>query len=541
MKQIYITTNRRPKGGDRGKQAIAIPVILGGESIAVTQAPTEAQAQAGQKLAREKLGATLGSTCLVEPTASRPVIFFGICRPKNQDWRVWDRNSRIQLARGFAYAVREARAEGFTSIELQLPDTVELNEEALARMAVSANYQFEGGVYGQVVVEGSDALPAKGKKGPKPLQKIHFPPRCDLKKLRRGEIIGNARNEARSLMNRSLADLSTTRMAAHMEAFANSQDSVTADIWDAARLDKEGFDLTLAVGAGSNQDVNPTMAVILEYNGDPDTDECVGLVGKGVMHDDGGSSHKPKGGKGMQRDMGGLATVFAAFMAAVRLKLKKNIKLMVFLVQNAIGPDATRVDTSIFSRILGTTIFIGNTDAEGRLGLVECVAYALKNWKMILGIDTATLTGMAAAVALGFDAMVWGNIGHLGYFVSRQVGLLCGDMIALAETNYGVYDDLKKGAGIWGGIGNVGVKKVGGISAAGHSQGFEFVVSPLADNQGDGELQPWLHFDLSGADQSADDGQLAKGADSPCIATLVMLCEHADSYVRLAQIDPWAA
>ncbi len=48
----------------------------------------------------------------------------------------------------------------------------------------------------------------------------------------------------------------------------------------------------------------------------------------------------------------------------------------------------------------GKTIEIGNTDAEGRLILVDAISYAVKSYKPQLLIDLATLTG-ACVVALG--------------------------------------------------------------------------------------------------------------------------------------------
>jgi leucyl aminopeptidase len=48
----------------------------------------------------------------------------------------------------------------------------------------------------------------------------------------------------------------------------------------------------------------------------------------------------------------------------------------------------------------GKTIEIGNTDAEGRLILIDAMAYALKKYKPQMLIDLATLTG-ACVVALG--------------------------------------------------------------------------------------------------------------------------------------------
>jgi len=50
----------------------------------------------------------------------------------------------------------------------------------------------------------------------------------------------------------------------------------------------------------------------------------------------------------------------------------------------------------------GKTVFVGNTDAEGRLVLADAISYVCRNYKPKRIIDLATLTG-ACIVALGYD------------------------------------------------------------------------------------------------------------------------------------------
>ena len=67
--------------------------------------------------------------------------------------------------------------------------------------------------------------------------------------------------------------------------------------------------------------------------------------------------------------------------------------------ENSIGGNAYRPG-DIIGTMQGKTIEVLNTDAEGRLTLVDAVHYTINNEKATKIVDIATLTG-AALVALG--------------------------------------------------------------------------------------------------------------------------------------------
>ena len=69
------------------------------------------------------------------------------------------------------------------------------------------------------------------------------------------------------------------------------------------------------------------------------------------------------------------------------------------IVENMVSGDATRPG-DIVKSYAGKTVEIGNTDAEGRLILIDAMAYANKKYKPDTMVDLATLTG-ACMVALG--------------------------------------------------------------------------------------------------------------------------------------------
>jgi leucyl aminopeptidase len=69
------------------------------------------------------------------------------------------------------------------------------------------------------------------------------------------------------------------------------------------------------------------------------------------------------------------------------------------LVENMPSGSATRPG-DIVKSFSGKTVEIGNTDAEGRLILVDAMAHAIKKYKPDTLIDLATLTG-ACIIGLG--------------------------------------------------------------------------------------------------------------------------------------------
>jgi len=167
-------------------------------------------------------------------------------------------------------------------------------------------------------------------------------------------------------------------------------------VMDEDRLQAEGFGAMLAVGSGSRG--RPQM-VILRYKS-PNARRTVALVGKGVTFDAGGLNLKPTGSmEDMKVDMSGAAAVAATLLTAARLKPKINVVGVMPLVENMPSGSAYRPG-DVLHTYDGKTVEIGNTDAEGRLILIDAMAYTVKHYKPNFMIDMATLTG-ACVVALG--------------------------------------------------------------------------------------------------------------------------------------------
>ena len=127
----------------------------------------------------------------------------------------------------------------------------------------------------------------------------------------------------------------------------------------------------------------------------------VTLVGKGVTFDTGGLDIKPSAGMLlMKKDMGGAANVLGLAHAIMAAGLRLRLRVLLPIVENAISAPSFRPGDILHARN-GTTVEIGNTDAEGRLILADALSLADEEAPQML-LDMATLTG-AARVALGPD------------------------------------------------------------------------------------------------------------------------------------------
>ena len=125
------------------------------------------------------------------------------------------------------------------------------------------------------------------------------------------------------------------------------------------------------------------------------------LVGKGVCFDSGGLDLKTAAGmRLMKKDMGGAALVLGLASAIMDAGLGLRLRMLIPAVENAVSGDSFRPGDIVRTRA-GTTVEVGNTDAEGRLVLCDALAEADGEAPDLL-IDAATLTG-AARVALGTE------------------------------------------------------------------------------------------------------------------------------------------
>jgi len=152
-------------------------------------------------------------------------------------------------------------------------------------------------------------------------------------------------------------------------------------------------------------------AIWLEYDSG-DAERTICLVGKGVTYDTGGADIKAGGHMaGMHRDKGGAAAV-ASFMLAISKLQPKKTKVVagMAMVRNSVGSEAYLADEIITSRA-GKRVRVGNTDAEGRMAMVDllchvkekCISENFPNPEIY---TIATLTGHACLAVGDYTAIV---------------------------------------------------------------------------------------------------------------------------------------
>jgi leucyl aminopeptidase len=262
---------------------------------------------------------------------------------------------------------------------------------------------------------------------------------------------------------------------------------VKTKILDKKNIVKEKMGLFLSVNAGSGYE--PRL-VHLTYTPKKVTKNTkhVALVGKGITFDTGGYSLKPSGSMvGMKFDMGGAATVYGAFRAAVLLNSTKKITCVLAMTDNAVNSFATMPDAVVKGRS-GKTVEILNTDAEGRLILADALDYTCDLAPDEI-IDAATLTG-ACLVAVGADTCaVLGNEQKLINNLIKQSKETSESMWQLPITEEHKKDLNSKIADL---------KNIGGNRYAGTSKAAAFLKEFVKNDI------PWAHLDIAGiaSDQS---------------------------------------
>jgi leucyl aminopeptidase len=204
---------------------------------------------------------------------------------------------------------------------------------------------------------------------------------------------------ARDFINEVPNVLHSEEYASRVEADVKANlKGVKVKILNKAQIKKEKMGLFLSVNSGSAYEPRLVHLTYTPPKANSKT-KHVALVGKGITFDTGGYSLKPGASMaGMKFDMGGSATVYGAFRAAVLEKAPVKITCILAMTDNAINSMATMPDTVVAGRN-GKTVEILNTDAEGRLILADALDYACDQNPHYI-IDAATLTG-ACLVALG--------------------------------------------------------------------------------------------------------------------------------------------
>jgi leucyl aminopeptidase len=297
--------------------------------------------------------------------------------------------------------------------------------------------------------------------------------------IAQGKIVGEEVNRSRHIATMPGGDMTPEILARHARASVRGL-PVKVTVLNEREMTKQKMGGVLGVGQGSSA---PSRFIILEYFGTKKSEQPIVLVGKGVTFDTGGINLKPSDYiLGMNMDMSGGAAVIHALAAAARLKLKKNIVVLVPAVENMMSGASYRPG-DILQSMSGKTIEVLNTDAEGRIILADALHYA-KRYRPSLVIDVATLTG-AAMGALGERASALFTADEKLEMKLRHLGEESGDHVWPLPL-WDEYDEEIKGT--FGDVANLGRTRYGGaITAA-------VFLKQFVD-----QAYPWVHLDIAHA------------------------------------------
>ncbi len=198
------------------------------------------------------------------------------------------------------------------------------------------------------------------------------------------------------------SNLKTPEYIAQQALSSGNEHGINVQIFDTETLEIMGMHALLAVGRAAE---HPPRCIVMEYGSKIESKNniTIGLVGKGISYDTGGLSIKTSAGMvHMKCDMAGAATVIGVMEALARLKWNVHVVAVAPVAENSVDALSYRPG-DVINSFSGKSIEVIDTDAEGRLVLVDGISYVLKNHKPDILIDLATLTGSCVAT-LGNEA-----------------------------------------------------------------------------------------------------------------------------------------
>ena len=321
--------------------------------------------------------------------------------------------------------------------------------------------------------------------------------------LSHGEAIGDAVNWARHLANEPANHMTPTKVAEQASALA-AETGLEVEVLDEEACVALGMGSFLSVARGSDE---PAKFVVLRHLGRGGDGFDLALVGKGITFDSGGISLKdPQDMHLMKYDMSGAAAVLAAAGVVARLKMPLNLIAIAPCTENLPGGHATKPGDVVTS-MSGKTVEVINTDAEGRLVLIDGISYAQREGATRV-VDVATLTG-AIMVALGRHYT--GLFGRPDGFVDavRRAGEQAGERLWPMPLSDEYRDDMKS--------------EIADLKNSGGRQGGAILGAAFVDAAVDADTE-WAHLDIASTAWFDEDRPFSpKGPQGASVRTLVQL------------------
>ena len=381
------------------------------------------------------------------------------------------------LRRAAALSARRAKGLGVPSLALHAPGVTKADEiEALAAGLMAGAWEYN---------ELKATLPAAEQRPPLEQAALVV---ADVQKARAAFAAGVALGEGEALAKRLAmmpGNLCTPDYLAGTAREIAKRHKLAVTVLGRNEMEKLGCGSFLSVAQGTPQD--PKLVAIEYLRGQKGLKPIV-LVGKGVCFDSGGISIKPAPGmEFMKFDMCGAAGVLGAIETIARMNLKVNVVGLLGATTNM--PSGTAINPGdVVRSMIGKTIEITNTDAEGRLILADVLGYARRYAPSVI-IDAATLTG-ACVIALGHHAT--GAFGNDDKVLAEVIA--AARRAAEPAWPLPLWDDYKEQISS-----DVADMKNTGGRAAGSVTAALFLKEFVEDGT------PWVHLDIAGTAYSESD------------------------------------
>jgi leucyl aminopeptidase len=328
---------------------------------------------------------------------------------------------------------------------------------------------------------------------------------ADRAELRRALTVAEAVVLTRDLVNTPPNELYPQAFADRASTLA-AERGLQVEVLDERALKRGKFGGILGVGQGSTR---PPRLVRISYRPKRPRGH-IALVGKGITFDSGGLNLKTANMQWMKSDMGGAAAAIASTLALAALKVPVAVTATVPMAENM--PSGTSYRPSdILTMRNGSTVEVGDTDAEGRLILADAICRAVEDGPDAL-IEASTLTG-AQLVALG--PRVIGAMGAEGW---RDEVVAAGNAVGEAAWPMPLPDELRAGLDSpVADLVNVTGDRNGGMLVGGRFLA-EFVPEGL----------PWVHLDIAGPafNQGGARDYTPKGGTGAGVRTIIAAVER---------------
>jgi leucyl aminopeptidase len=317
---------------------------------------------------------------------------------------------------------------------------------------------------------------------------------------RRGQVLAEATWFARDLINAPANDVHPTHLAEVAVEIAKAG-GIKLQVLERADCKKLGMGLFLGVAAGSEQ---PPKFIHLSWT-PARARKKVAVIGKGITFDSGGLDLKSAEGMlRMKDDMSGAAAVLGIMRALPALKPQVEVHGLIAATENMPSGAAIRPG-DVLRAMNGTTVEIGNTDAEGRLTLADGICYAIQKLNADEIVDMATLTG-ACVVALG--PLVSGLFSNNDDLAKRL--MVAADAAGERVWRLPLVDEYRENLkSDVADMNNVGPRGGGAITAGLFMKEFA----------GD---RPWAHFDIAGPAFLEKDTPLAPKGGTGCAVRTIL-------------------